>query len=254
MAKPKKRYAPKTSKHFASTKAYENLSYILHNTDSVKEAAQKIGVSRSTIYRWVKYGVSQKAQSDPVISKKINRTAGAYRSYRSRYFGEKPLKESRPFYYYRTHGGVRTKYWNVVGASYEQMLEIVMLECMRSIYSGFYFQLKFDTPFSGFWDGDNAQFYSQDGTDLKAPDGSIIPLRNRQRLRDSTSFVTVNAKSPYMNTKLIPLNDGDCHPDRFENNLYKFFNMNSFTINEIRFNERRTYGGKQLNIFDEYDY
>lgn len=248
-------FAPKTSKHFANDPLYKRVVFIATTSPNTQAVADRLGVSKSTVYRWLKYGVSNKASNNKDFVKHVNRVSGALMSHRNRLAQFQAQKEIRPISYYRTHGGVRTKYWIVEGATYEQMLEIILIECMSSKYNAFYFLLKFDEPFTGYWDGDNARFYKTDGLgNMFTDEGDKIPQRNNKAVRDANSFVTVTAEKPFINTKLIQLNRGDCHPDRFVTNLYKFFHMKHFSIVEMRFNEIKLHNGKPINIYDENYY
>ncbi len=46
-----------TSKHFSHKADYQRLVFVLQNSKSNKEAAEKIGVSERTIRRWKTFGV-----------------------------------------------------------------------------------------------------------------------------------------------------------------------------------------------------
>jgi len=236
LARAKKSYAPKTSKHFADTPQYKRLVNILHNTDTNREAAERIGVSPSTIRRWATYGISNRALKNQKIQSKITRVSAGFSAYRKTVDTD-DQKEYRAFSYRRDFGKAFTKYWNVENASYGQIQEIILRECRTNLYAGYYFLLKFDTKFEGFWDSHNAEFYALDGKGgMSDSTGRKLEPKERQYVRDNGSFVSVNLKQPFLNTSVFTLDEGQCSPDVLQDTLLKFYYMQHFTIIEVRFN------------------
>jgi hypothetical protein len=248
-----KKYAPKTSKHFAGNPLYQRLVNIMHNVDNVSQASDKIGVSKSTLYRWLKYGIPSKSQNNQEYKQKITRVSAGYTAYRRRVPSEEQ-KEIRPFFYNRRHGGVITKYWNVENASILQMHEIILRECRTNKYSGFYFLLKFDEPFNGYWDGVSTEVYKSDGSGkLVDKDNRPLSASERKNARNLGSWVDVSADKPFLNTNIVSLNPYDCNPDILIDNLYQFYNMKHYDIVEIRFNERKSYDERVDIYSDDYE-
>lgn len=214
-----------TSKHFSHKADYQRLVFVLQNSKSNKEAAEKIGVSERTIRRWKTFGVPNKSEHKKDITK-------VARNIRRRLSNIPPSlqPDPRPLFYYRTFGGVRTKYYIVAGLSYETILNIITDECKKGIYSAYAFLLKFEIPFTGVWTGAEA---------FDVYDIDAMTAKERRQLRDAGSWVSVTEREPYLSTRLMPVIKGRCDPDDFAEDLSHYFGLNYTKIYEVRFKEWR---------------
>lgn len=229
MAKKNNQNRPKpTSKHFSNDPLYQRVIYVTQYADTNTEAAKRLGISTSTLRRWKKYGIPDR--SIDKYSKHITRvSAGIKGSWEKQ--PEIQRKEFRPLYYYRTFGGVRTKYWIVEGAPYDALLEIILRECYKGIYSGYSLLLETVAPFEGIWDGEGGM-YSVD-------DINSAPIKQRKSIRDSGSWIQTSDADPFISTRTFPLIPGHCHPSEFEDTLFRFYGMKNIRIHEIRVKEFR---------------
>lgn len=232
-AMAKSRFPKKTSKHFADDPLYKRLIYVTQYVETNREAAERLGISDSTLRRWKKYGIPERSAINKQYTTKINRVSAAMIAHQNkRVESGKPYHELRTLYYYRTFGGVRTKYWIVKGATYEQMLEILLRECVRGVYSGYSLLLEMTVPFQGLFDGESTFVSSEEIKD--------VPMRERRKLRASSSWIETTLENPFVSTRNFPLVPGQCHPEDFEDTLYHFYGMPNVLINEIRIKEFRT--------------
>lgn len=236
---PKRTYAPKTSDVFNEGKQYSRLVNIIQNTDTNKQAAARIGVSTSTLRRWIQYGISNRALADKKLQSKINRVSAGFLTYRKTTPTEQQ-KEYRPFSYIRKHARAFTKYWNVENASYEQVLDIMLRECETGIYGGLYFLIKFNVSFSGYFDGDTGDYYNADGSGkITDKNGAQLDSKSRSSVRASGSWIEqVDPAHPFLNTKLLDLRENRCNSGVLHDYLDKFYYMRHFDIIEVRFNEK----------------
>jgi hypothetical protein len=228
-SRTKSAYPAPTSKHFSGVPAYKRLVYILQHSASNKEAAARIGVSDRTIRRWKALGIPDKSIKQHAkrlreVSYQIQR--------KEQNIPPSSRPEPRPVYYYREFGGIRTKYWIVEGLPYDAILEILMRECLKEIYSGYTLLLKVNVPFEGVWLGDDV---------ITRQDLEKTPLRDRRKIREAGSWVEVTMQKPYISTKIYPLIPGFCHPDDFADTVSHFYGSSYLSIYEIRLKEWRRY-------------
>lgn len=231
---------PQSSKYFADTAQYKRLSNIVRNTETAQQAAQKIGISKTTLYRWLKYGIPNRALNDKQKQSKITRVSAGFDTYRKSTPTEQQ-KEYRPFSYVRKHARSNTKHWNVENASYEQILYIMLKECETQRYNGAYFLIKFNVYFTGYFDGENGDYYDADGNgNLTAKNGKKLDsYEKRKKVRDTTSWVSqITAEQPFLNTKILDLTTGRCDSGKLNDYLDNFYNMRHFEIIEVRFNDK----------------
>ena len=240
----------KTSKHYGGNPLYQKLVYIAQNSDTRKKAAERLGISPSTLYRWIRFGVPEKVKFVDLKSTaarvyKNTRATVKRRLQRDEYY------EPKTIHFYRYFGGVRSKYYLVQNHTYEQMLEIIMRECEafhdgKINYAGFRFRLKLTAPFEGLYDGDG-NFTDDDELAKMTP-------RERRMARSMSSWIKITIENPYLSSRVFPFQAGDgmCRdPAEYEDNLYKFFHTKNMQIEEIIFSEIR--GDEYGNKIDFYN-
>lgn len=214
---------------FMQQAAYQKLKTVLHLSSTNKEAAKRLGISERTLRRWKSQGVPPKSQEKYGL--KISRVAGGLKAAEQRK-APSQRKEPRAFYYYREHGGIRTKHFVVDGAPYDELLYILVSECFKEKYSGFSLLLKLDAPFSGIWDGENR--YSE-------KDLHKMSSKERRETRSTGSWLDITMSDPFISTRIFPLIPGRCHPDEFAEILNHYFGMKNAGIYEIRIKEWRRF-------------
>lgn len=217
-----------------NTDLYQRFLYVVQYSNTNREAAERLGVSTSTIRRWKRDGISNRASQNKEIVHKIRRSSGAIRGYIAHTPEDhRTHKEFRPVYYYRYEGGARSKIWRTKGASFEQLLEIVLRECARGGYTGF----SYLTEFKHEWEG----FITEENEFIDLDDLSELSKREQKLVRDNSSFISVNMDDPYIASHTQMLLPHDCHPDNFIQTLNNIFNKQFLEVVNIKFNEPRDY-------------
>lgn len=233
----KKQYQ-KTSKHFGTDPLYQKLIYVIQHTQSNKKAAKRLSISPSTLSRWKAFGIPDRTIQKKKYSQKINRVSSGLKSSIEKLPTEQRA-EPRALFYYRWFGGVRVKYWLVDGLPYDEMLYILLKECNKDYYSSFRIRFEINVDFQGFYDGED--FTSKDDFDN-------LDNKEKRAIRQNGSWLDVSA-GHIISTKLFALTPGFCHPDEFEESLYRYYGMEFVNILELIFTEQRRDENNQLIDF-----
>jgi DNA-binding transcriptional regulator YdaS (Cro superfamily) len=223
---------PRAQRKIINTPLYQRMIYVDQYAKTNKEAAARLGISERSLRRWKRDGISNRASQSPKYTSKINRVAAGIVSSQQRLPTEQ-RRELRPVWYYHRqyYTDARSKIYKTAGATYEQLLEIVLRECYRGGYTGFSFELKFNAPFEGFMSMDNSiMSYAQ---------YQALPKRQQKEVRDLMCFIQVNMDKPFFRSHKIALIPDDCHPDNFTTTLDNFFHMPNVDITNIKFDEPR---------------
>lgn len=249
MAKPGLHQRRPSAREFSASDAYNRLIYIIQNSSGMKEAANRLDRSPRTLRRWKSEGIPDRAlfKNDKKLEHKINRVFGGLkgaetRLERSTSLKPHPKKEPRITYYIRTYaGGARVIHYPVENLPFEAMLEILMRDCLRQPRTVAYtFLLKFESPFSGMWDGE---------TFTSERDLTLMPKSQAQVVRNTGSWINITMSDPFVSTRLIDFKD-TCSYDQIGDVLSKYFYLENTKIYEIRVKERRSWTDAQ----DEADY
>lgn len=200
-----------------------------------KRVAERLGVHPSTIRRWRSYGIPERTNRE--FRHKFRSLEKSVAGWLSKIPpSERP--EKRPLYYYRKYqeGRGLAKIYIVEGLAYDQILEILLRECLNSRFHAFSFLLKFNRPLEGVWTGD--KFYTE-------KDLAKIPLKGRREIREAGSWLDITKERPFVSSSyfafyrtwpdLNRLETFYCHPDDLVEQLNAVWGKPYMSIYEIRF-------------------
>lgn len=251
MAKPGQHKRRPSAREFSASDAYNRLIYIIQNTETMSDAARRLGRSTRTLRRWKSEGIPDRSLQKTDISKKLSRVSGGFKSQETRQekHHQKNQKELKVTFYERNYGGAIVRHYPVDKLPYEALLEILMMECKRQPKTVAYsFLLRFEAPFEGLWDGKE--------TFISADELSLMPKSEAKAARESMSWINVTMDDPFTSSKLLAFKNNEtgniCLRDDFGDILNRFFFMKYTKIYEIRVKQRRTWTDEQDET--EYDY
>lgn len=251
MAKSSQHKRCPSAREFGASDAYNRLIYIIQNSETMADAARRLGRSTRTLRRWKSEGIPDRSlfKDNNQLSNKISRVSGAFKAAATRQ--EKPQqkptqkppkkKELRYTFYERNYGGSIVRHYPVEFLPYEALLEILMMECLRQPKTVAYtFLLEFNAPFSGMWDGETLTSDEQ---------LSLMMKSEVKNIRNNGSWIDVSMSDPFTSTKLIDFKN-TCTYDQISDVLNKYFFSQHTKIYEIRVKQRRSWTDEQ----DEADY